>query len=171
MHLPQVLFCVVLTLLLGANACPHALGDWEKQPPEERAKAANIIVVGYVTKSYKSLADKNTNYAVEFKIIRTLKGESLIADLPAEEQIGDDVYRITNFGSMLMCFADVDEEHVFMLFLQVVDDHLSALYTDLFGAAEVWTMQMEDKVILTNTGESGCSTQLSYYEVQAGGSG
>jgi len=40
-----------------------------------------------------------------------------------------------------------------MLFLHIVDDHLSAHYSDLFGAAEIWTMQMEDKVILQNLGE------------------
>lgn len=143
---------LAINLTIGVGACPHAL-DWEQLSPEERATKAPIVVVGYVTKSYKHLADKLTNYAVDFKIIRSLKGSDLISDLPQNNQTADNVYRITNFGSMAMCFADLNENHVFMLFLTVVEDHLSAHYSDLFGAAEVWTMQMEDKVILTNLGK------------------
>lgn len=144
---------ILFSVLAIAGACPQAL-DWEKLSAEERAAKAPIVVVGYVTKSYKHMADKLTNYAVEFKIIRKLKGAELISNLPHDALNNDDIYRITNFGSMLVCFADLDENHVFMLFLTVVDDHLSAHYSDLFGAAEVWTMQMEDKVILDNLGKN-----------------
>ena len=150
------LFAISFTLLTISFtciwACPQAL-NWEKIPPEERASKAPIVVVGYVTKSYKHLADKLTNYEVEFKIIRTLKGANNISTLPQNHLSAENIYRITNFGSMLMCFADLDEDHVFILFLTIVDDHLSAHYSDLFGAAEIWTMEMEDKVILTNLGK------------------
>ena len=145
---------VILNLLLVYSyACPQAL-DWEKRSAEDRAARSDIVVVGYVTKSYKHLADSNTNYAVEFKIIRTIKGEDQIATVPHDSSLERGVYNITNFGSIGMCFADINMEHVYMLFLQIVDDHLSAHYTDLFGAAEVWTMSMEDRVVLANLGES-----------------
>lgn len=152
MHFLQIFLQITLTCVFGVYSCPHAF-DWEKTPPEERATDADIVVVGYVTKSYKDLADEHSTYAVDFKIIRSLKGEDKIATLPATNQTNEGIYRITNFGSMLMCFADLDEEHVYMLFLKIVDNHLSGLYTDLFGAAEIWTMAMEDKVIHTNTGK------------------
>lgn len=148
-----IIFGIFTIFCVPATACPQAL-DWDKLHAAERAARAPIVVVGYVTKSYKHLADKLTNYAVEFKIIRTLKGSELISNLPQDNLSAENIYRITNFGSMLMCFADLDDNHVFMLFLTVVDDHLSAHYSDLFGAAEVWTMQMEDKVILDNLGKS-----------------
>lgn len=151
----MLLFRTIVTILTFTiiTGCPQAL-DWEQLPPEVRAAKSDIVVVGYVTKSFKHLADHNTNYAVEFKIIRTLKGEEQIEALPPRDSQStkDNLYRITNFGSMLKCFADVNDAHVFMLFLQVVDDHLSAHYSDLFGASEIWTMQMEDKVILENLG-------------------
>lgn len=152
MDILAVLLTVSAMTLTIVSGCPQAL-DWEKLPAEEKATRAPIVVVGYVTKSYKHLADKLTNYAVDFKIIRTVKGAGLIASLPKDAVSDGDVHRITNFGSMHMCFADVNENHVFMLFLHVVDNHLSAHYSDLFGAAEVWTMQMEDKVILANLGK------------------
>jgi len=147
---------LTLTFITLTQGCPYALGNWEKQTPEFRASKAPIVVVGYVTKSYKQQAQKlnQTTYAIEFKILRTLKGADLIDTLPPTDRTSENIHLITNFGSMLMCFADVDEEHVFMLFLDVVTDHLSAKYTDLFGAAEVWTMSMEDKVILENNGKS-----------------
>ena len=160
MNFTQIFLHIVTTVVIGISACPHAL-DWEKKPPEERAGETDIVVVGYVSKSYKAQADKDTTYSVDFKIIRTLKGGEIIATLPQDNYTKDNIYRITNFGSMLHCFADLDEEHVFMLFLHIVDDHLSAKYTDLFGAAEVWTMQMEDKVILTNTGNKICFLNIS----------
>lgn len=149
---PQSVIFLTLTLIVSVtHSCPHAL-DWEKQSAEERAGAAPIVVVGYVTRTYKDQADEKTTYAVDFKIIRALKGADAIAKLPHNDNIGSDIHRITNFGSMLMCFADLNQEHVYMLFLHVVNNHLSALYTDLFGAAEVWTMEMEDRVILENQG-------------------
>lgn len=151
LRLVVIVLALMTSLTTVTQACPHAL-DWEKQSAEERAAAAPIVVVGYVTKSYKDQADEQTTYAVDFKVIRALKGEELIAKLPHDLTLGSDIYRITNFGSMLMCFADLNQEHVYMLFLHVVNNHLSALYTDLFGAAEVWTMEMEDRVILANQG-------------------
>lgn len=149
--LTQQLFILTLFVTL-TQACPQAF-DWVKLPAEERAAKAAIVVVGYVTKSYKHLADEQTTYSVDFKILRTLKGASLIESIPHNSSLPEDVHKISNFGSMLRCFADLNGEHVFMLFLHIVDDHLSAHYSDLFGAAEIWTMQMEDKVILQNLGE------------------
>ncbi|XP_067929061.1 uncharacterized protein [Watersipora subatra] len=159
------------SLLTIANACPQAF-DWDMLPAEERAAKAPIVVVGYVTKSYKDLADSLTNYAVEFKILRSLKGEDQISELPQDSLAADNIYRITNFGSFSMCFADLKGNQVYMLFLTVVDNHLSAHYSDLFGAAEAWTMQMEDRVILTNFGYevwsewSACSQSCGSQGVQ-----
>lgn len=152
MELTYIFLQLLTTLVIGTSACPHAL-DWVKTPPEERAKYAPMVVVGYVSKSYKDQADKDTSYAVDFKIVRILKGEDIIAKLPQDNNTKENIYRITNFGSMLRCFADLDEEHVFMLFLKLTSDGgLSGKYSDLFDAAEVWTMDMEDKVILINSG-------------------
>lgn len=151
----QLIYLYIFTsvaLVLPALGCPYAL-DWERRPPEERAQKSAIVVVGFVTKSFKEFADEKSTYSVDFRIIRTIKGEEIIKQLPHNNSLPDDVHRITNFGSATQCFTDLDDKHIYMLFLQVVGQHLSAYYSDLFGAAEIWTMDMEDKVILSNLGK------------------
>ena len=66
---------------------------------------------------------------------------------------GENLHNISNFGDKSMCYADVEEGQVYLLFLTTFQGRLSAKYDDIFGAASEHTDESEEEV-LTALGES-----------------
>ena len=57
------------------------------------------------------------------------------------------VFNVSNFGDKAMCYADVTQGELYVLFLTVFEGRLSAKYDDIFGAAADYTEDNEKQVL------------------------
>ena len=99
--------------------------------------------------SWRRTARANT-YTAEVAIVRVLRGQHLLADIPAisDDEYGERrVYNVSNFGDKIMCYADVDEGATYVLFVTTYDGRLSAKYDDIFGAATRYNDDAENEAL------------------------
>lgn len=142
----------ILIILLLANAFPAVLGcilllnGWTPKSTQERTTLADIVFAGFVRRTYKYDRTSDHTYSAEISTIRVHKGQDL---LEAVSSVGGDrnVYNMSNFGDKVMCYADIDDGGTYLFFATTYDGRLSAKYDDIFGAATVYSEDMENDIL------------------------
>lgn len=134
-------------LFVSIDACILLLNGWEPISVIERAKLADIVISAKTLHTYKDSRETISNtYSATFQLINILKGHDIMADIPT---VGDSLYNVSNWGDKAMCYADVETDKSYILFLTVFDQRLSAKYDDLFGAIADYNKEDEDHIILS----------------------
>ncbi|BFZ22655.1 hypothetical protein BsWGS_25694 [Bradybaena similaris] len=126
-------------------SCVLLLNGWSPLSVRERAKLAEISVLGVVMDTYKEERTVDDTYTAAFRIVSIYTGHDLLTNV-TKSVAPDNVYNISNFGSKAKCYADVEAGSRYILFLTLFDGQLSAKYDDLFGAASVFTESDDEEI-------------------------
>lgn len=113
-----------------------------------RTLHAEVVVSGYVQETYKDQRSKDLTYSAKIEILTVYKGQHLVDNLTSVDR---NTFVISNFGDKKMCYADISEDEIYILFLTVYKQRLSAKYDDIFGAATELT-KLKEGEILTQLG-------------------
>ena len=148
----QVHLITAVTILFHFIVRPGAgcillLNGWQPLSVQERAYLADVVVTGRALATYKNNRTEAKTYSAKFRIIDVLKGREILHEATGES-VGYGVYNISNFGDRVMCFADVTAGETYILYLTTFQNHLSAKYDDIFGAAVKYSVQSEEAVLL-----------------------
>ena len=137
-------------------ACILILDGWTPMSVGERARLAEVVVVGQTRRAFRETrtADANT-FTAEFRLQTVLKGKKLLHNVLSGS--GNDtiptiprgkvvLFNVSNLGDRNSCYADVLDGEEYILFLTVFRNRLSAKYDDLFGAVAERTRENEDEI-------------------------
>lgn len=143
-----ILKYVILSQLLipSALSCILLLNGWSPLSVYERTVLADIVVSGFVLKTYKESRTSAQTYTAKVRVLEVYKGSDLVQKVSPESG-SYNVYNISNFGDKKMCYADVMDGEHYIIFLTVYKGRLSAQYDDIFGAVVEYTKLNEDEVI------------------------
>lgn len=108
-----------------------------------RTLLADVVVSGYVHETYKDTRSKGLTYSAKIELITIYKGQELVEKLTS---VSGNTFVISNFGDKKMCYADISEDEIYILFLTVYKERLSAKYDDIFGAATELTKPKEEEI-------------------------
>lgn len=113
-----------------------------------RTLLADVVVSGFVHETYKDFRSQDLTYSAKIELVTVYKGQELVDNLTS---VAKNTFVISNFGDKKMCYADIQENEMYILFLTVYKQRLSAKYDDIFGAATELTKPREEE-ILTHLG-------------------
>ncbi|GAB1609448.1 uncharacterized protein LOC115220998 [Argonauta hians] len=137
---------VVICITHQTNACILLLNGWEAAPLDERVEQAEVVVSGQVETTYKENRTKSGTYSADVKVFTVYKGNQLLRNV-SKTSHPDTIYRISNFGEQISCFADVDTGKKYIFFLTVYQGHLSGKYDDIFGAADDFSDELDARIM------------------------
>ena len=131
-----------------SRGCILLLNGWTPMSVYNRTLHAEVVVSGYVQETYKDQRSKDLTYSAKIEILTVYKGQHLVDNLTSVDR---NTFVISNFGDKKMCYADISEDEIYILFLTVYKQRLSAKYDDIFGAATELT-KLKEEEILTQLG-------------------
>ncbi|CAL1546835.1 unnamed protein product, partial [Lymnaea stagnalis] len=129
-----------------ALSCVMLLQGWTPMSIRQRAELADISAVGSVLRTFKDQRTEDGTYTAEFRLETVYKGHDLVANVTRSVAPGN-VFNVSNFGNKTQCFADVEPEARYILFLTVFGGQLSAQYDDLFGAASLFDDVDQEEIL------------------------
>lgn len=143
-----VFYCLVHLSHLSL-ACILLLNGWSPLTVYERSSLADIVAVGEVLHAFKNVRTNAGTYTAEVRVLTVHKGAQLIQDVlsKAGGLATASVFNISNFGDKAMCYADVRHGEMYIFFLTVFRNRLSAKYDDVFGAAAEFSEENERQVL------------------------
>lgn len=150
-HRLNGLILTYLTLLEVAfltQGCILLLNGWTPMSVYNRTLLADVVVSGFVHETYKDFRSQDLTYSAKIELVTVYKGQELVDNLTS---VAKNTFVISNFGDKKMCYADIQENEMYILFLTVYKQRLSAKYDDIFGAATELTKPREEE-ILTHLG-------------------
>lgn len=130
------------------QGCILLLNGWTPMSVYNRTLLADVVVSGFVHETYKDFRSQDLTYSAKIELVTVYKGQELVDNLTS---VAKNTFVISNFGDKKMCYADIQENEMYILFLTVYKRRLSAKYDDIFGAATELTKPREEE-ILTHLG-------------------
>ena len=206
--------CIIVYLFVAlSRGCILLLDGWIPLTANERAKLADVVVIGRINKSYKAATNAST-YSAQVDILRVLKGrlnidrhdiiqkagyvsesnrrkrrqarrkskrrnkrkygrfrnDLFVSDNNDEDYLNDNSitnnygispitfhgyiarygrHNVSNFGDKSLCYSEVDEDKIYILFLTIFNGKLTAKYDDLFGAVDDFSEEKERSILST----------------------
>ncbi|XP_061178253.1 protein kinase C-binding protein NELL2-like [Saccostrea echinata] len=137
-------YLTLFEIISLTQACILLLNGWAPLSVYNRTLLADVVVSGYVHETYKDLRSKDFTYSAKIELITIYKGQQLVEKLTP---VSKNTFVISNFGDKKMCYADISEDEIYILFLTIYKERLSAKYDDIFGAATELTKTKEEEIL------------------------
>ncbi|XP_055995688.1 protein kinase C-binding protein NELL1-like isoform X2 [Ostrea edulis] len=136
-------YLTLFEIVYLTQGCILLLNGWAPLSVYNRTLLADVVVSGYVHETYKDTRSKGLTYSAKIELITIYKGQELVEKLTS---VSGNTFVISNFGDKKMCYADISEDEIYILFLTVYKERLSAKYDDIFGAATELTKPKEEEI-------------------------
>lgn len=105
----------------------------------------DVVVFGFVYEIYKDFWFQDLMYSVKIELVIVYKGQELVDNLIF---VVKNIFVISNFGDKKMCYVDIQENEMYILFLMVYKWWLLVKYDDIFGVVIEFIKFREEEIFI-----------------------